>query len=271
MRYSISRAQRHLPTTSSDPSRHSQRAARGRDAHSSWRRRDGARFVLASTSEVYGDPLVHPQTETYWGNVNPVGPRSVYDEAKRFAEALTIVWHSTHKLDVGIARIFNTYGPRLRPGDGRVVSNFVSQALEKRSLTVYGDGTQTRSLCYVDDQIEGLIALLDSAVVGPINMGNPYEVTILELAERVIALTGSTSRTEFLPLPEDDPVRRCPDISLARRELGWEPHVDLDDGLTRTIRAFEFEIQSESLEEEAPGPASGADEVRALVSFERGL
>ena len=233
--------------------------------------RDGARFVLASTSEVYGDPLVHPQTETYWGNVNPVGPRSVYDEAKRFAEALTIAWHSTHKLDVGIARIFNTYGPRLRPGDGRVVSNFVSQALEKRPLTVYGDGTQTRSLCYVDDQIEGLIALLDSAVVGPINMGNPYEVTILELAERVIALTGSTSRTEFLPLPEDDPVRRCPDISLARRELGWEPHVDLDDGLTRTIRAFEFEIQSESLEEESPGPASGADEVAHSSASREGL
>jgi dTDP-glucose 4,6-dehydratase len=203
-----------------------------------------ARFVLASTSEVYGDAQVHPQAETYWGNVNPVGPRSVYDEAKRFAEALTIAWRSTHGLDVGIARIFNTYGPRLRPGDGRVVSNFVVQALEERPLTVYGDGSQTRSLCYVSDQIEGLLALLDSGVVGPVNIGNPREVTILELAERVIALTGSTSRTENLPLPEDDPLRRCPDISLARRELGWEPRIELDDGLTRTIRAFDIEMKA---------------------------
>jgi dTDP-glucose 4,6-dehydratase len=204
-----------------------------------------ARFVLASTSEVYGDPLVHPQPETYWGNVNPVGPRSVYDEAKRFAEALTIAWRSAHGLDVGIARIFNTYGPRLRPGDGRVVSNFVVQALEERPLTVYGDGSQTRSLCYVTDEIEGLLALLDSRVVGPVNIGNPHEVTILELAERVIALTGSTSRTENLPLPEDDPLRRCPDISLARRELGWEPRIELDDGLTRTIRAFDTDFDTE--------------------------
>jgi dTDP-glucose 4,6-dehydratase len=212
----------------------------------------GARFVLASTSEVYGDPLVHPQTESYWGNVNPVGPRSVYDEAKRFAEALTIAWHSTHGLDVGIARIFNTYGPRLRPGDGRVVSNFVSQALEHRPLTVYGDGTQTRSLCFVDDQIKGLLALMGSGVVGPVNIGNPFEVTVLELAERVIALTGSPSRMEYMPLPKDDPTRRCPDISLARNQLGWEPMVGLDEGLTRTIRSFEIEMVSGSRQAGSP-------------------
>jgi len=200
---------------------------------------DGARFVLASTSEIYGDPLVHPQTEAYWGNVNPVGPRSVYDEAKRFAEALTMAWHTTHGLDVGIVRIFNTYGPRLRPGDGRVVSNFVSQALDRRPLTVYGDGSQTRSLCYVDDEIAGLLALLDSQVVGPVNIGNPQEVTVLELAKRVLALTGSTSAIEHRPLPKDDPTRRCPDIDMARRVLGWEPSIDLDAGLVRTIRAFE--------------------------------
>ncbi len=200
---------------------------------------NGARFVLASTSEIYGDPAVHPQVESYWGNVNPIGPRSVYDEAKRFAEALTMAWHNTHKLDIGIARIFNTFGPRLRPGDGRVVSNFIIQALERTPLTVYGDGSQTRSLCYVDDEIGGLLALLDSDVVGPVNIGNPHEVTILELANRVLALTGSTSRIEQRPLPADDPARRCPDISLARRELGWEPRIDLDDGLMRTIRGFE--------------------------------
>ena len=210
-----------------------------------------ARFVLASTSEVYGDPLVHPQTETYWGNVNPVGPRSVYDEAKRFAEALTMAWQSTHGVDVGIARIFNTYGPRLRPGDGRVVSNFMVQALEGRPLTVYGDGSQTRSLCYVDDEVAGLLALLDSGFVGPVNIGNPHEVTILELAERVIVLTGSSSRTEHRLLPVDDPTRRCPDISLARHELGWAPRIDLDDGLRRTIRAFELEMQLEAKLKEA--------------------
>jgi dTDP-glucose 4,6-dehydratase len=208
--------------------------------------RNGARFLLASTSEVYGDPLVHPQTESYWGNVNPVGPRSVYDEAKRFAEALTMAWHTTRKLDVGIVRIFNTYGPRLRPGDGRVVSNFVMQALSDRPLTVYGDGTQTRSLCYVEDEIRGILRLLDSGLVGPVNIGNPHEVTILELAKRVIALTGSASRTEHLGLPVDDPTRRCPDISLARRELGWEPTIDLNEGLTRTIEAFKIEARAPS-------------------------
>jgi dTDP-glucose 4,6-dehydratase len=208
---------------------------------------NGARFVLASTSEVYGDPAVHPQVESYWGNVNPVGPRSVYDEAKRFAEALTMAWHTTHKLDIGIVRIFNTYGPRLRPGDGRVVSNFIVQALERSPLTVYGDGSQTRSLCYVEDEIRGLLALLDSEVVGPVNIGNPHEVTILELANLVLELTGSTSRTEHRRLPTDDPVRRCPDISVARRELGWEPHIELEDGLARTIRAFEAAGSGESV------------------------
>jgi dTDP-glucose 4,6-dehydratase len=204
--------------------------------------KNSARFIMASTSEVYGDPAVHPQVETYWGNVNPVGPRSVYDEAKRFAEALTMAWHTTHNLNVGIVRIFNTYGPRLRPGDGRVVSNFVVQALENSPLTIYGDGSQTRSLCYVDDEIRGLVSLLDSQVLGPVNIGNPFEVTILELARRVLALTGSSSSTEHRPLPADDPVRRCPDISVARRELGWEPSIELDDGLARTIHAFEAGI-----------------------------
>jgi dTDP-glucose 4,6-dehydratase len=202
----------------------------------------GARFIMASTSEVYGDPAVHPQVESYWGNVNPVGPRSVYDEAKRFAEALTMAWHSKNNLNTGIVRIFNTYGPRLRAGDGRVVSNFIAQALECKPLTVYGDGSQTRSLCYVDDEIRGLVALLDSDVTGPVNIGNPHEVTVLELANRVLALTGSSSSLEYRPLPTDDPVRRCPDISAAKRDLGWEPSIPLDDGLARTIRAFEIDL-----------------------------
>jgi dTDP-glucose 4,6-dehydratase len=200
-----------------------------------------ARFLEASTSEVYGDPLVHPQVETYWGNVNPVGPRSVYDEAKRFAEAITMAFHTKLGLNVGIVRIFNTYGPRLRAGDGRVVSNFVVQALKGTPLTVYGDGTQTRSLCYVEDEIRGLLRLLDSDLVGPVNIGNPHEITVLELAKRVLALTGSTSATEHRPLPTDDPVRRNPDITLARRELGWEPEIELDEGLRRTIAAFQAE------------------------------
>jgi dTDP-glucose 4,6-dehydratase len=196
--------------------------------------RTGARFLLASTSEVYGDPDVHPQTEAYWGNVNPVGPRSVYDEAKRFAEALTMAHHRALGTDVGIARIFNTYGPRLRPDDGRVVSNFVLQALRGEPLTVYGDGGQTRSLCYVADEVDGLLALLDSSVVGPVNIGNPDEHTVLELARAVISLTGSASEVRFLPLPTDDPTRRRPDITLARAELGWEPSTALDVGLART-------------------------------------
>jgi dTDP-glucose 4,6-dehydratase len=198
----------------------------------------GARFLLASTSEVYGDPSVHPQTEAYWGNVNPVGPRSVYDEAKRFAEALTMAWHRTHGTDVGIVRIFNTYGPRLRPGDGRVVSNFLTQALEGRPLTVYGDGSQTRSLCYVSDEVAGILALLDSALTGPVNIGNPDEHTVLDLARTVLDVTGSSSEIVHAPLPADDPARRRPDISLARSELGWEPVVDLLDGLRRTAASF---------------------------------
>ncbi|HTX62792.1 MAG TPA: UDP-glucuronic acid decarboxylase family protein [Acidimicrobiales bacterium] len=198
----------------------------------------GARFVLASTSEVYGDPEVHPQPEAYRGNVDPVGPRSVYDEAKRFAEALTMAAHRARGVDVGIARIFNTYGPRLSPGDGRVVSNFCVQALAGDPLTVYGDGTQTRSLCYVDDQVDGLLALLESRVTGPVNIGNPDERTVAELAAKVLSLTGSRSAVVHRPLPMDDPRRRCPDISLARRVLGWEPKVPLDEGLARTVSWF---------------------------------
>ena len=193
----------------------------------------GARFLLASTSEVYGDPAVHPQPETYWGNVNPVGPRSVYDEAKRFAEALTMAYRRSRGTDVAIARIFNTYGPRLAAGDGRVVSNFVTQALAGAPLTVYGDGSQTRSLCYVEDQVAGLLALLDSTLTGPVNIGNPEEVSVAELARRVLEVTGSVSAVVHEPLPQDDPTRRRPDITVARRELGWEPTVSLEEGLTK--------------------------------------
>ncbi|HTT86400.1 MAG TPA: UDP-glucuronic acid decarboxylase family protein [Acidimicrobiales bacterium] len=198
----------------------------------------GARFLLASTSEVYGDPAVHPQPEAYWGNVNPVGPRSVYDEAKRFAEALTMAWHRTHGIDVAIVRIFNTYGPRLRPGDGRVVSNFVTQALAGRPLTVYGDGSQTRSLCYVSDEVAGILALLDSSLTGPVNVGNPDEHTVAELARVVLEVTGSSSPVVRRPLPADDPTRRRPDITRARTELGWEPRVALREGLRRTVEHF---------------------------------
>jgi dTDP-glucose 4,6-dehydratase len=197
-----------------------------------------ARFLMASTSEVYGDPEVHPQVESYRGNVDPTGPRSVYDEAKRFAESLTMAMHRTHGVNVGIARIFNTYGPRLSPGDGRVVSNFIVQALRGEPLTVYGDGTQTRSLCFVDDQISGLVALLDSSLVGPVNIGNPDERTMLDLARFVLEVTGSSSTIVFEPLPADDPTRRCPDIALARRELGWAPGVGLQEGIARTIDYF---------------------------------
>ncbi len=193
-----------------------------------------ARFLLASTSEVYGDPSVHPQPEDYRGNVNPIGPRSVYDEAKRFAEALTMAWHRAEGADVGIARIFNTYGPRLAPGDGRVVSNFLVQALAGRPLTVYGDGSQTRSLCFVTDEVAGLLALLDSELTGPVNVGNPDEISVLDLARTVIELTGSSSEIIHEPLPVDDPTRRCPDISLAREALGWEPVVSLAEGLRAT-------------------------------------
>jgi nucleoside-diphosphate-sugar epimerase len=198
-----------------------------------------ARFLMASTSEIYGDPTVHPQVESYRGNVDPTGPRSVYDEAKRFAESLTMAMARTHGVNVTIVRIFNTYGPRLSPGDGRVVSNFVVQALRGDPITVYGDGSQTRSLCFVEDEIRGLLALLDSSIVGPVNIGNPDERTVMELAHLVLELTGSSSEIVFEPLPTDDPTRRCPDISLARSLLGWEPQVELREGLERTMEWFE--------------------------------
>ena len=197
-----------------------------------------ARFFLASTSEVYGDPLVHPQPETYWGNVNPIGPRGVYDEAKRFAEAITMAYHRHHGLDVRIVRIFNTFGPMMRPDDGRAVSNFIVQALQGRPLTVYGDGSQTRSFTYVDDEVRGFLALLDSDLVGPTNIGNPAEFTILQLAEMVIEATGSSSRIVFDPLPVDDPAQRQPDISRAIEHLGWAPEVDLAAGIDRTAAYF---------------------------------
>ena len=198
----------------------------------------GARFFLASTSEVYGDPLVHPQPESYWGNVNPIGPRSVYDEAKRFAEALTMAYHTAEAVQVRIARIFNTYGPRMRPDDGRVISNLITQALRNEPLTIHGDGSQTRSFCYVDDQIRGQLALMDSDVSGPINIGNDAEFSIMQLAEAVIDVTNSDSSIEFLPLPQDDPVRRRPDSTRARAELGWAPTVELREGIVRTANAF---------------------------------
>jgi nucleoside-diphosphate-sugar epimerase len=196
-------------------------------------RAHGARFFLASTSEVYGEPLVHPQPETYWGNVNPIGPRSCYDEAKRFSEALTMAYHRTHGLDVRIVRIFNTYGPRMRPDDGRVVTNFLVQALTGQPLTIYGDGTQTRSFCYVDDEVRGLLTLLDGPVTFPVNIGNPNEFTMLELAELVLDVTASASSLAFEPLPQDDPTQRRPDITIARDELGWTPTVQLREGLVR--------------------------------------
>lgn len=201
-------------------------------------RAKGARFLLASTSEIYGDPLEHPQRETYWGNVNPIGPRSVYDEAKRFAEALTMAYHRCHRVDTRIARIFNTYGPRMRVNDGRALPTFFRQALHGEPLTVYGDGKQTRSFCYISDMVEGLCKLLMSSVSEPVNLGNPAEVTILELAEEVLALTGSKSRIEFRPLPVDDPKVRRPDISRARELLGWEPRVGRKEGLARTFEYF---------------------------------
>ena len=199
----------------------------------------GARFFLASTSEVYGDPLVHPQTEGYWGNVNPIGPRGVYDEAKRFAEAMTMAYHRYHKVDTRIIRIFNTYGPRMRPHDGRVVSNFIVQALAGEPLTVYGHGDQTRSFCYVDDLVEGIIRLFERGTEDPVNVGNPNEFTVRQLAERVIALTGSRSTIVERPLPTDDPKVRKPDISRAKSRLDWEPKIALDEGLRRTISYFQ--------------------------------
>ena len=204
-----------------------------------------ARFILASTSEVYGEPLVHPQPEEYWGNVNPVGPRSVYDEAKRYAEALTMAYRTSCGTDTGILRIFNTYGPRMRPDDGRVVSNFISQALNSHALTVYGDGTQTRSLCYVDDLVHGILAMLESDDPGPINLGNPVELRIVEIAELVRELVGSPSRIELHPLPQDDPTRRRPDITKARDRLGWNPQISVRDGMARTIEWYAQELRGE--------------------------
>ena len=198
----------------------------------------GARFLLASTSEVYGDPEVHPQQESYWGNVNPIGPRGVYDEAKRFGEAIAMAYHRAHKVDTRIVRIFNTYGPRMRARDGRVVPAFIGQALAGKPLTVFGDGSQTRSFCYVSDLIDGIYRLLESNEVDPVNIGNPVEMTVLEFAREIIAATGSKSTIVYEPLPQDDPKVRQPDISKARRVLGWEPKVALADGLTRTIEWF---------------------------------
>lgn len=198
----------------------------------------GARFLLASTSEVYGDPLVHPQPEAYWGNVNPIGPRGVYDEAKRFAEAMTMAYHRYHKVDTRIVRIFNSYGPRMRLDDGRVVPNFVGQALRGEPLTVYGDGSQTRSFCYVSDLVAGIYRLLFSDEVEPVNLGNPTELKIIEFAHKVLEYTGSTSDIIFKPLPVDDPKVRQPDITKARRVLSWEPKVSLNDGMRETIAYF---------------------------------
>lgn len=197
--------------------------------------RTAARFVLASTSEVYGDPLQHPQVESYWGNVNPVGPRSVYDEAKRFAEALAAAYRRHRCVNTGIVRIFNTYGPRMRPEDGRVVSTFISQALNGDPLTIYGDGSQTRSFCYVDDLVRGIVAMIDSEEPGPINLGNPEEHTVAYLAQLVLRITGSTSTPEYHPLPTDDPTRRRPDITKACRSLAWYPRVATEAGLRRTV------------------------------------
>jgi dTDP-glucose 4,6-dehydratase len=198
----------------------------------------GARFVIASTSEVYGDPLEHPQKETYWGNVNPIGPRGVYDEAKRFAEAITVAYHRFHGLDAKIVRIFNTYGPRMRINDGRAVPAFISQALRNEDVTVFGDGSQTRSFCYVDDLVRGILALTDSDLNEPVNIGNPSEMTIEAIAKTIISMTGSTSRIVYRDLPTDDPKVRQPDITRARTLLGWEPRVGLEQGLIKTIAYF---------------------------------
>jgi len=205
----------------------------------------GARFLLASTSEVYGDPQVHPQPESYWGHVNPVGPRGVYDEAKRFAEAMTMAYHRYHGMQTRIVRIFNTYGPRMRPGDGRVVSNFIVQALRGDPISIYGDGSQTRSFTYVDDLVDGIYRLFHSDRVEPTNIGNPNEFTVRELAERVLAQTESASPLDWLPLPEDDPKVRQPDITIARAVLGWEPRVELEEGLRLTIPHFRRMVEGQ--------------------------
>ena len=203
-----------------------------------------ARFVLASTSEVYGDPLEHPQKETYWGNVNPVGPRGVYDEAKRFAEAMTVAYHRYHGLDTKIVRIFNTYGPRMRINDGRAVPSFIGQALRGEDVTVFGDGNQTRSFCYIDDLVDGIIRLMLSDLNDPVNIGNPHEMTIEQMARTIITMTGSSSKLVHRPLPTDDPKVRQPDITCARQLLGWEPKVRLEDGLVKTIEYFRKKVKA---------------------------
>jgi dTDP-glucose 4,6-dehydratase len=213
--------------------------------------RNNARFVLASTSEVYGEPLVHPQHEDYWGNVNPVGPRSVYDEAKRFAEALSAAYRRTLGVNVGLIRIFNTYGPRMRVNDGRVVSTFITQALKGDALTIYGDGGQTRSFCYVDDLTRGVLSVIDRAEPGPVNLGNPTEYTVTELAELVLRITGSGSPIEYRPLPIDDPTRRKPVITRAQERLDWSPEIPIEEGLKRTLKWFQS------------APAGGPDGRRA--------
>ncbi|HEV2118426.1 MAG TPA: UDP-glucuronic acid decarboxylase family protein [Terriglobales bacterium] len=210
-------------------------------------RKYGAKFFLSSTSECYGDPEEHPQKETYWGHVNPIGPRSVYDEAKRFSEAATVAYRRYHKLETRIVRIFNTYGPRMQINDGRVIPNFMKQALRGEELTVYGDGQQTRSFCYVSDEIEGFLRLAWSQEPGPVNIGNPGEFTILECAQKVLQVTGSSSRIKFMPLPPDDPKQRCPDITKARSVLGWEPRINLEMGLKLSLHYFRQVVAETSL------------------------
>jgi dTDP-glucose 4,6-dehydratase len=216
----------------------------------------GARFLLASTSESYGDPLIHPQPEDYWGNVNPVGPRSVYDEAKRFGEALTMAYRRSRGLDAKIVRIFNTFGPRMRLDDGRAIPTFVRQALEGQPLTVTGDGTQTRSLCYVDDLVSGLLRMMHSDQGGPVNLGNPHEVSMLDLARWIIELTGSPSAIRLVPRPQDDPERRRPDITTARERLGWQPRVPVEHGLRETIAGLSERLRRESLTEYDAAPSA---------------
>jgi UDP-glucuronate decarboxylase len=214
-------------------------------------KRIGAKILQASTSEVYGDPTVHPQTEDYRGNVNPLGPRACYDEGKRCAETLFFDYRRQHRVRIKVARIFNTYGPRMHPNDGRVVSNFIMQALRGEEITLYGDGSQTRAFCYVDDLVDGLVRLMatEDAVTGPMNLGNPHEITVRELAERVVRLTGARSALVRRELPADDPVQRCPDIGMARRVLGWEPTVALEDGLARTVEYFRLMIRNREMEQ----------------------
>ena len=207
----------------------------------------GAKYLVSSTSECYGDPLEHPQKETYWGNVNPIGPRSVYDEAKRFTEALTMAYHRYHKVDTRISRIFNTYGPRMQLNDGRVIPNFMKQALRGEALTIYGDGSQTRSFCYVSDEIDGFMRLAKTDEHLPVNIGNPNEFTILECAQRVIAVTGSKSKLKYVELPQDDPKQRRPDITKARTLMGWEPKVDLDSGLRMSVEYFRGAVAAEAV------------------------